>query len=275
MNKYYKKPTFRRAGMIILLGLVLAAESAAQVNTEAMRRENLEPGYHIDLGGNVGYTDGNSSLFQNRSNLRLDYVQEEVQFFLVANYRLSRKDKTLFINKGFTHMRRIKPLRTALYAETFIQKEFNDFIQLNDRELIGVGVRIKWNELERFSAVHSKLTLNTGLGVMWEQESIDTGSDGSQGDPIHGSLASLIRSTNYIVVGWIPNELLAIQTTAYFQVDTHRIKDYRILTQTTMKIAISERLTVNFDINMRYDSEPPGSIEAFDIDFTNGFSYAI
>ncbi len=275
MCKYNEIPDLRHAAIIILMGLLLATNSTAQVNTEAMRRENLEPGYHLDLGGNVGYTDGNSSLFQNRSNLRLDYVQEEVQFFLVANYRLSRKDKTLFINKGFTHIRRIKPLRTALYAEAFIQNEFNDFIQLNDRELLGWGVRIKWNELENFSALHSKLTLNTGIGLMWEQEKIDTGADGNLGDPIHGSLASLIRSTNYVVIGWIPNESLGIQTTTYFQVDTRRVKDYRILSQTTMKVAITERFTVNLDINLRYDSEPPGSVKAFDIDFTNGFSYAI
>ncbi|MFB0515582.1 MAG: DUF481 domain-containing protein [Candidatus Neomarinimicrobiota bacterium] len=258
---------------IVCLGLLLGTLSEAQVNTESMRREDLGPGFHVDLGGDVGYTDGNSNLFQNRSNLRFDYVRDWGQMFLVSYYRISKKDKAFFINKGFSHLRTVKNLRGAFYGEVFLQKEFNEFIQLQDRQLIGGGLRIKWNETEQFKALPEHLHLATGIGFMWEREEIDTGPDGTQGDPFHGSLASLIRSTNYLVFNWTPKPSLGLLTTAYFQIDTRRISDYRVLARSTFNVAITKRLGLTLDMNLRYDSEPPGQVKAVDIDFSNGFSY--
>lgn len=262
-------------GVAGLIGLMLISDGMAQVNTEAMRKEDIEPGAHIDLGGNIGYTEGNSNLFQNRSKLRLDYIQDWGHMFLVANYRLGRKDETLFINKGFTHFRTVKPLWQALSGEFFLQKEFNEFIQLQDRQLLGLGLRIKWHELQPFSTRFEHLQLITGVGIMSEREEIDIGADGTRRDPVHGALAQLIRSTNYIVLGWKPKESLAFLTTAYFQFDTHRAEDYRILTQSTLKVAITKRLALTIEMNLRHDSEPPGDVKAFDLDLTNGFAYTL
>ena len=51
-------------------GLTLAALLCAQVNTEALRREDLSPGPHPTLGTDPGCIAGNSSLLQLKSNLR-------------------------------------------------------------------------------------------------------------------------------------------------------------------------------------------------------------
>jgi hypothetical protein len=223
--------------LLLFLGIALITSSRAQVNTEAMRKVDLTPGLHLDIGGDIGYIGGNSSLFQNRSHLRLDYVQDWGQLFLVANYHLGMKDQLLFINKGFSHFRAVKPIRSAFSGELFLQQEFNEFIQLNDRMLIGSGLRIKWNESEDSGESSQKLSLVTGVGLMWEREKIDAGPEGTEGDPVHGELASLLRSTNYVVFDWAPKS------------------------------------TIGFDLNLRYDSEPPGEIEPLDLELRNGFSY--
>ncbi|UCD37944.1 MAG: DUF481 domain-containing protein [Fidelibacterota bacterium] len=238
-----------------------------------MRKEDLGPGFHFNLGGNLGYTDGNSSFFQNRSNLRIDYVRGWGQAFLASNYRVSIKDKNLFINKGFSHLRVVKSLRKALYGEVFVQKEFNEFIQLKDRQLLGGGLRIKWDEVESFTFIPEQLQLATGIGVMWEREVFNIESDGGQGDPIHGDLAALLRSTNYMVLNWRPRETLGFLTIAYFQVDTRRVSDHRILALSTLRVMIAKRLELTVEMNLRYDSEPPEGVESMDLDFTNGFSY--
>ncbi|MFC1619962.1 DUF481 domain-containing protein [Candidatus Neomarinimicrobiota bacterium] len=266
---FYRRTDF----LSVLLLLIWIIGAHAQINTEAMRKEDVKPGFHFEAGGDVGYVDGNSSLFQNRSNLRLDYVQDWGLVFLVANYRLNMKDKLLFINKGFSHLRTVKRLRSPLYGEIFLQQEFNEFIQIEDRKLIGSGLRIKWNELDTFIELSQKLTLISGMGLMWEREKIDTGPDGTEGDPIHGDLASLLRSTNYMVLNWTPKPGLGLLTTTYFQFDTKRLSDYRILGRSTLKVSLSKRLSVTLNLNIRYDSEPPGKIEPLDVDFQNGFSY--
>jgi hypothetical protein len=245
----------------------------AQVNTEAMRQEDLKPGFHFNASGDVGYVGGNSSLFQNRSNLRLDYTKEGGQLFLVANYHLGMKDELLFINKGFSHLRAVKSLHSAIYGELFIQREFNEFIQLKDRILLGSGLRIKWNELAIFGELSEKLTLVSGVGLMWEREEIDAGPAGTEGDPVHGELASLLRSTNYVVLDWAPNSTIGLMTTAYLQFDTQRLDDYRILARSTLKVGLTKRLSLTLDINLRNDSEPPGDVEPLDLELRNGFSY--
>ncbi|UCD37885.1 MAG: DUF481 domain-containing protein [Fidelibacterota bacterium] len=195
------------------------------------------------------------------------------RFFLVSNYQISKKDKLLFINKGFSHLRTVKSLRRSLYGEVFVQKEFNEFINLRDRQLLGGGLRIKWDEMERIKLFPEQLQFAMGIGLMWEREVIDAGADGTQGDPIHNTLALLLRSTNYVVLKWTPKESLAILTTAYFQVDTRRASDYRILARTTLRVALTKRLELTVDVNLRHDSEPPGGVKALDLDLVNGFSY--
>lgn len=238
-----------------------------------MRKEDLSPGIHLNVGGDVGYVGANSSLFQNRSNLRLDHVQEWGQLFLVANYHLGMKDGLLFINKGFAHLRAVKFIRSTISGELFLQQEFNEFIQLKDRMLVGSGLRIRWIELGGFGDLSPKLTLHTGVGLMWEREKIDSGSDATGGDPVHGELASLLRSTNYVVFDWAPESTIGFLTTAYFQFDTQRLADYRILSSATIKIGLTKRLSLTLDMNLRYDSEPPGEIEPLDLELRNGFSY--
>lgn len=247
----------------------------AQINTESMRKKTLEKGLHVDVGSNVGLMEGNSSVFQNRTVLRVDYVRDRDHAFLVSNYRMGKKDKSLFVNKGFSHLRYMYPFTKNVTMEGFLQQEFNEFIQLNQRSLVGAGIRIKWDTGEKSKIHIPNLTTVTGFGFMWERELIDTGPAGDQGDPVHGDLASLLRSTNYLVLKWELKPEIIVQNTTYYQVDTRRISDYRILTRATFSIVITRRLSMTLDCNFRYDSEPPGMVKALDMDINNGFHYKI
>ncbi len=245
----------------------------AQINTEAMRKEKLDPGLHLSLGGTVGYVDGNTSVFQNRSNVRLDYARDWGYTFLVANYKMSSKDDQLFINKGFLHLRGVKPLSALLAGEVFAQQEFNEFIKLESRLLGGGGVRLNWTTDRGSTGPVADFSIISGFGLMLEREKINAGQDGLEGDPVYAGLASLLRSTNYLVLRWLPREKFGMQTTAYYQVDTRRFSDYRFLNRTVVSIGVTNRLSLTLELNLRYDSEPPIGIEALDLDFSNGISY--
>ncbi|MFC1482052.1 DUF481 domain-containing protein [Candidatus Neomarinimicrobiota bacterium] len=258
------------ARLILMILSVIFSEGLAQVNTEAMRKEDLKPGTHFEIGGATGYTEGNSSLFQNRSMLRLDYVSDLGHIFVTANYRLGRKDKASFINKGFSHLRGIRPLQGRLSAEFFAQTEFNEFIKLAHRNLLGTGMRMKWDGLETFHPRLKSLRLALGMGLMYEREAL---LKESAGDPVHGYQINLLRSTNYVVLAWKPKDNINVQTTAYFQIDTKRFKDYRVLTQSNLIVGLSKRLSLTIDMNMRYDSEPPGNVKGFDLEIINGATY--
>ncbi len=252
--------------------LFLASLLAAQVNTEALRREDLSPGLHTTLGADLGLIAGNSNLLQLKSNLRFDYRKGGNHFFLVTQYQQGRTD-TLFINKGFAHLRGVRALRPRLQVEGFLQREFNEFIALEDRQLAGGGLRIRWRERQTSSDKSSPLQLNTGIGLMWEREQIDTTSQ-APGDPEHGAVASLVRSTNYLVVRWQLDDRLTLFSTTYYQFDLRRMSDYRVLWEGRLNFTITKRLSLTVNLNLRYDSEPPRGIKPLDLEITNGVSYS-
>ncbi len=255
---------------IVLCTLSLTSLLSAQVNTEALRREDLAPGLSTILGADLGCIAGNSNLLQLKSNLRFDYRKGGNHFFLVTQYQRGSTD-TLFINKGFAHLRGVKSLSPRLQVEGFVQREFNKFINLEDRQLAGGGVRIMWLQREVSSEKPPPLQLNTGIGLMWERERIDTTGLGTGEEPVFG----IIRSTNYLVVQWKVDDRLTLFSTTYYQVDPRRPSDYRILWEGSLGVTLTKRLSLTLNLDLRYDSEPPTGIKHYDLEITNGVSYRL
>ena len=243
------------------------------MNTEALRKEDLSPGLHTTLGADLGCIAGNSDLLQLKSNLRFDYLKGGNHFFLVTQYQQGSTD-TLFINKGFAHLRGVRALTLRLYVEGFLQREFNEFIDLEDRQLVGGGLRIRWRQRQDSLEKPPPLQLNTGIGLMWEREQIDTTGQAS-GDPEHGAVASLVRSTNYLVVRWQLDDRLAFFSTTYYQVDPRRFSDYRVLWEGRLGVNLTRRLSLTINLDSRYDSEPPEGVKPYDLELTTGISYRL
>lgn len=245
----------------------------AQVNTESLRSSIQDPGLHFKLAATLNLMDGNRNLFQTQIKTRLDQVQPWGHLFFVSNYKMSRKDETLFVNQGFAHLRFLKELSGGYTGEIFSQLEFNEFIRLNQRTLLGGGLRIKRSGFVENNSSKAQLSMVFGLGFMVERESIDIGADASAGDPVHGDLAELLRSSNYFVLAYTPWDKVNIQSTTYYQVDTKRFQDYRLLSQSLLEVGLSKRLSLTTELNIRYDSEAPGGVKPRDLEYTQGFSF--
>ena len=84
---------------------------------------------------------------------------------------------------------------------------------------------------------------------------------------------SLLRSTNYITFKLKLSNNAQLNNTSYFQFDTIRFDDNRILFDSDMNVSINEKLSFNFVINYRRDSEPHGDLGNTYIQLTNGFEY--
>ena len=248
---------------VYLTALLLTSLLTGQVNTEAMRRADSSLGWHSNLSADVGLIAGNSNLVDLKGGLRFDYLAPSGHVFLVSQYQRGLQDTALFINKGFVHLRGVRNLRAGRALEGFVQQEFNEFINLRSRSLVGGGLRLEFGRPADSTA--GTLGLNLGIGLMWEREALT-------GDP--KEVVTLLRSTNYVVVRWAVDDRLALSSTAYFQVDTGSLSDYRIIWDGGLSITVYRRLALNLKVNMRYDSEPPGIIKPYDIEMTNGLSYS-
>ena len=141
--------------------------------------------------------------------------------------------------------------------EVFTQYEFNEFLLLNDRYLLGTGLRISFKNkgLEN---------TNLGVGFMYEKETYNLGSDHDK---------NLLRLTNYIKKNVTFNSNIDLINTAYFQVASDDFNDYRILYDGGLDFHVNESFAFTIDLNYRYDNDPQGNLSRSYIQISNGFSF--
>ena len=220
-----------RIAMIFSLSIT---SLTSQVNTEAMRDNTNIPGAHHNLRASCSYISANSEILFINGNYRLDYnSMSQWKYFFIAKYNHAfEKSKDPFSNKGFGHVRGIYQLHPKLEIESFVQKEFNYFINLEDRELIGGGIR---------SNPFKKLFI--GIGAMYEKEiyqNIDDTKD-------------FIKSTNYINYKAQPADRISINNVLYYQFKIENIEHFRILWDGNIQVEGTEWLSFYINFKYRYD----------------------
>ena len=246
---------------VVLLGYV--SFSFPQVNTEKFRKENEEVGISGKISLAAGFASGNSEYVNVKSAARIDYSIKDFDFFIVGNYEFQEAKDEKIVNKGFTHLRSIITLCPALFIEFFLQKEFNQFILLEDRNLAGSGLRL--DAINLFTTGEDSLVeIYLGSGFMFENERYNIAIL---------PVTNLFRSTNYLTIKWPITNNFSFTTINYFQFDVKRVHDFRILSDTGLNFSITENLTFNSSISWRYDNEPVKDVKKYDVEVTNGLTF--
>ncbi len=235
---------------------------SGQVNTEAMRDNNESYGFTNVFGFDFGFEKSNQEVVDIAGKYRLDFIGKKgFHSFVVLSYENGyekNNDETNSItNKGFSHLRFTKNIYGNIYIEFFTQYGFNDFLLMKERLLYGSGARFKISESD-------KINTYLGVGLMQENETYDL---------IKNQDMLLLRSTNYITWKLNISENSHINNTAYFQFDTKRSKDMRILYDVDLSVAMNQKLIFNFTMNYRQDSEPHGDLGKTYIQINNGIEY--
>lgn len=248
----------------IFLILLINSSTFSQVNTEKFRRELDETGFlgKISLAG--GLASGNSEFVKVKGGLRIDYAGNKYDLFLVGNYEFEEANDDKVVNKGFAHLRNIIELSPEFFLEFFLQKEYNQFILLEDRNLAGAGLRA--DLIKIFSdEENSSIEIFVGTGLMYENEKynipVSPGSD-------------LVRSTNYLTFKWQINQGFSFITINYFQFDTARLSDHRFITDTSLNFLIIKNFSFSSALSYRFDNEPVPDVMNFDLEFTNGITFS-
>ncbi len=254
--------TTRSLTMTLIISLMSVTIILGQVNTETLRKSDLEKGFHNNIQFRLGLNSGNSEYLKLKSKFRLDYTAKNFYTFGVAEYQRGLQADELFINKGFAHFRYIRNLVKTIRYELFTQKEFNDFILLKDRNLAGMGLRKSFLFLKEKQS-HFKLHL--GMGFMWENEKVDLTTIIE---------TNLFRSTNYISASWKIDDRVQFIHINYIQFDVENPTDYRILAESTVLFSITKAFHFQASLEFRYDNEPPLSIKKYDLEITNGVTFS-
>ena len=239
--------------MIAMISLMWFAPIWCQINTESMRGDHATPGLSQNMNLSFTYISGNSEIMFLRGNYRIDYQsQSDWSGHFIAKYdRAFEKAEDDFTNKGFGQLRAVKQVFFRIQVESFLQKEFNYFIDLENRELIGGNIR--FNPFKQFFIA---------TGAMHEKEVYQTEEEEQ----------NFMKSTSYINYSVQPWEKVTIENVLYYQFKLESMDNYRILWDGKLSFHGSDWLSFYLRCNYRYDiSEINPSSSYFEI--TNGLEF--
>ncbi len=235
----------------------------AQINTEAMRSENVTDGFINKVNVDFGIEKADAEVIELAAAYRVDYFNPTgLHIFFILNYENGyeqEKDlnKNQVVNKGFGHLRMTKMISSKLFFEVFTQFGFNDFLLMKDRKLAGSGLRYKMVSNDRMNTF-------LGIGLMQENEIYDKVNEPEK---------KLLRSTNYL--RWNINiaENTELYNTVYYQFSSSDINDYRLLYDGSIDFSVNENLSFFIELNYRYDNDSHGDMGKSYIQLNNGIEF--
>lgn len=248
--------------LCVLLGCIFLPlmGTNAQVNTEALRRTFQSDTLLNSLSVAYQVVQGNTEYIGLSGGYRLDAYFDEFYSFVATSIDYKESSEVSIVDKGFVHFRLVYNISDIFAPELFFQKEFNEFISLKDRNLLGASIRANLHNL--FDDTPDKqFDIVLATGIMAENELLRFGSD---------STANTLRSTNYLSVQYKLSKIVELSSVLYFQVAYDKLANYRILNDTNLKLRITDNIAFVAGINYRFNNSAHPSLTKSDLNIING-----
>ena len=228
--------SFYKIKILILISfIVFSATLESQiVDIETSRKEDLV-GTKISL--NLGF-DGSSGTVD-RTNYsigtRFDFNNEVWNRFLIFNYSRREKDERINEDNTFLHLRFARKISSIIAAEFFIQTNEKPLEKIEERNLIGIGLRL--------SPIKN---LRLGVGLFDENEK-----------RINLDERNTVRANTYLNYLFNISNNTSINTLIYFQPDVEDFSEIRSLLRLNLKVKATDNFFININYEYVHDSSPP------------------
>ncbi|MBL7764739.1 MAG: DUF481 domain-containing protein [Chitinophagaceae bacterium] len=175
----------------------------------------------------------------------LQFKTKKHLYLLKTSAILSRVNGQDISNAAFIHLRHNVKLNRWMRFEQFAQLQNNPINKVTLRGLLGGGPRFKL--LQR-----KQMALYTAPLIMYEYEK--SIFPGQQLHEEHN-----LRWSAYLTTTIVFFQKLTLVHTTYYQPRVSRMKDYRINSETKIKLAITRHLSFEPGLRYMYDADPvPG-----------------
>ena len=204
------------------------------VDIETSRKEDL---IGTKLSLNLGF-DGSSGTVD-RTNYsigtRFDFNNEVWNRFLIFNYSRREKDERINEDNTFLHLRFARKISSLIAAEFFIQMNEKPLEKIEERNLIGIGLRL--------SPIKN---LRLGVGLFDENEK-----------RINLDERNTVRANTYLNYLFNISNNTSINTLIYFQPDVEDFSEIRSLLRLSLKVKATDNFFININYEYAHDSSPP------------------
>ena len=231
------------SGLFILFPGLLSAQ-LVNIEAKRMQTDSVVFAINADFSFNHTNNDGNQ-VNQIDAAVTTQLKSKDLRkiYFLLGNYRLIDTGAENLQNAWFLHGRfnyKFEGL-PALRFESFVQGQYNQLLVVEQRNLVGAGLRMKWMDKERFTGY-------AGNSYMYEIEYSDRA----------GTTNYNHRNSTYLTLSYAAESLkFTVANTVYYQPLYCNLKDYRILEQFRLDIPLSNWFKVFTLYNYYFDSKTP------------------
>ena len=228
--------SFYKIKILALISFIVfsTALESQIVDIETSRKEDLV-GTKILL--NLGF-DGSSGTVD-RTNYsigtRFDFNNEVWNRFLIFNYSRREKDERINEDNTFLHLRFARKISSLIAAEFFIQTNEKPLEKIEERNLIGIGLRL--------SPIKN---LRLGVGLFDENEK-----------RINLDERNTVRANTYLNYLFNISNNTSINTLIYFQPDVEDFSEIRSLLRLSLKVKATDNFFININYEYVHDSSPP------------------
>jgi hypothetical protein len=232
---------------ILLLSLIcltpgLLAAQLVNIESKRMQTDSVRFALNADFSFNHNNNDG-TQVNQIDAALTTQLKSKDLRkiLFLLGNYKFIDSEEENLQNVWFLHARFNYKFNQVLRLETFIQGQYNQLLIVEQRNLIGAGLRVKWMDRSRFTGY-------AGNSYMYEMESSDRA----------GTTRYNHRNSTYLTLSYsAKSEKFSVANTVYYQPLYRDLNDYRILEQFRLDIPLSSWFKVFTIYNYYFDSKTP------------------
>ena len=257
--------------IIFLLTIILSIHTnnaSAQINTEKYRKYYTdETGFLFNLATTFALKAGNTEYSSYTGSGRIDYNGKKFDTFIVGNFEFKNTGETKVENDGFVHLRGIVHITNRTTWELFLQKQYDEFIDLDSRDLAGTGIKYRLIEAVSKKDSTNSVDVNISTGLMYEIESYNP--DGGSIDLYNW------RSTSFLSIDWLIKNKLNVTSVIYYQPSINNFKDYRIAADSGLEFAIAKSVKFIFSLTYRYNNLPVTDVKKFDFSIQNGIRIEI
>ncbi|HPI19069.1 MAG TPA: DUF481 domain-containing protein [Candidatus Kapabacteria bacterium] len=235
----------------------------SQVNVEMLLEREEKNGLDNSFTLSSDLDAGNSEDWTFVTDYRTDWVQDRFYTFFVSYFKYKEASGTVSTRKAHFHFRSILNHRHRLMPEVFVQNNFDNGFNLNNRWLAGGGLRIGAIRVSSDNDSNKVLNVDIGVGAMYEYEDYRSPNR---------YISRYIKSTNYINLYTKLNENANFQFISYFQFSPKRFADRVSLTDAILEFKIFKHLSFSVNLHYRYDNEPPPGLKYYDLELINGLT---
>ncbi|MDT0676702.1 DUF481 domain-containing protein [Autumnicola musiva] len=234
-----------RKFLSILLFLIIPGLGWAQlVNIESKRMQTDSIKFALNADFSFDYTNNDGTQVNEIDGTLTTQVKSKdlkKTYLLLGNYQLIDTDGNSLQKSWFLHGRFNYKFNNLLRLESFLQGQYNELLVVKQRNLVGVGLRVKWMDRKYFNGY-------AGNSYMYEIEYSDKAESTEYNH----------RNSTYISLSYFPESgRFSIANTFYYQPLYKNFKDYRLLEQFRLDIPLAKWFKVFALYNYYFDSKTP------------------